>query len=324
VALVIPLLALEVAARFVLGNLGEVELLEFWPPDGRTLGLKPGAVSSYDGYFLKVPEVTLEVNELGFRGPAYPRAKPYATYRIALLGDSYTYGVGVEENETSALRLEPLLSESGRDVEVLNFGIPGANAEDLVTQHPRFISRWHPDLLILQVSPNDLDRPMFTKNDPVDPAIVASTFRHVYAARVLFVGAFLAVKLVLSPFRDDGVKVEELAPAKLEEFRRWLAAIRESTARRRTAFAVAILGNPVAGARMGDVLEVARTVSGNQPLDASFLLADPSYTIPNEGHLNARGHERLAKELSTLVNRLLASDSSAREPSANRTPIGGE
>lgn len=305
-ALLVGTLALEIAARFVLGNVGELALLDFEPEDGRTLALEPGKVSRYDGYFLKVPEVTLEVNELGFRGPPRPRGKAFGRYRVALLGDSYTYGVGVEEDETTAHQLEPLLRGPDSEVEVLNFGIPGANSADLVTQHPRFVSRWYPDLLVLQVSPNDLDRPMFQPDDPVDPDVVAAIFGNSYAARVGLVAAFLAVRGVLSPLQGEPVDAGPAIAAGLDQLRGWLAATRESTQRRRTELAIVLLGNPVPGARLEDVLAIAREHSSTEPLDVSFLLADARYTIPNEGHLNPDGHARLAEELAALVARVRA------------------
>jgi len=317
--LLLSLLVLEGASRLVLGNLGEVELLEFWPEDGRSLGLRPGATSSYNGYFLKVPEVTLKVNEFGFRGAARPAAKQPSVYRIALFGDSYTFGVGVEEDETTAVHLESLLAASGRAAEVLNFGIPGANAEDLSTQYPLFISRWRPDLLILQVSPNDLGKPMFSKGDPIAPEIVTAVFREVYSARVLLVGAFLSGMAVTSIFGGDSQDHRDVASAKLEDFRRWIAEIRSSAAADGTPLAVVMLGNPVEGVSMRVVLSAAHG-GHDATLDASSLLAEDRYRIPKEGHFNVRGNKRLARELFEFLREIVPSGKPAdQEPLATRT-----
>ena len=65
-------IGLEVGLRLLLGNLAVADLLRWNLPDGRPMGLRPGAEVEYTGYFLKIPPVTQEVNALGYRGPARP------------------------------------------------------------------------------------------------------------------------------------------------------------------------------------------------------------------------------------------------------------
>ena len=45
-------------------------------------------------------------NSLGWRGPDVSRPKPPGTFRILGLGDSFTYGAGVDAAETYLARLE--------------------------------------------------------------------------------------------------------------------------------------------------------------------------------------------------------------------------
>lgn len=75
------------------------------------------------------PPVTYRTTALGFREPGFSFDKPQGTYRVALLGDSYVYGIGVEVYDTlsTALRDELVRRWPGRSVEVLNLGIPGNN-----------------------------------------------------------------------------------------------------------------------------------------------------------------------------------------------------
>ena len=87
------------------------ERLAFIPyrPDGR-LGftLRPGVeVRHADRDF----SVSVAVNALGMRGPERRAAKSVGTARILLLGDSFAFGWGVEQEEAFGARLERLLTE---------------------------------------------------------------------------------------------------------------------------------------------------------------------------------------------------------------------
>jgi len=71
-------------------------------------------------------------NSDGFRVSAaheeYPVAKDPAKLRVMLLGPSFAFGWGVDQEETTAVRLEGLLERNGfaggRDVELINAGVP--------------------------------------------------------------------------------------------------------------------------------------------------------------------------------------------------------
>lgn len=110
--------------------------------------------AGFSGYRF-VPEanrrILLRFNRLGYRGPDRPTAKPEGVRRIAVLGDSFTAAVQVEEPDTMAARLEQRLNASsqGRRWEVLNFGIGGySTAQSLLTW--RHVARqFHPDIVLL-------------------------------------------------------------------------------------------------------------------------------------------------------------------------------
>ena len=67
---------------------------------------------------------TERINAAGYRGPERPRLSGSGTLRIAVLGDSSTFGVGVCWDETYAAVLERELPNA----EVLNFGVVGFSA----------------------------------------------------------------------------------------------------------------------------------------------------------------------------------------------------
>jgi hypothetical protein len=56
--------------------------------------------------------VTFAINQQGLRGPEVSQAKPPGTFRVLGLGDSFTFGTGVREQDTFLRRLEVDLDRS--------------------------------------------------------------------------------------------------------------------------------------------------------------------------------------------------------------------
>ncbi len=88
------------------------------------------------------------------------RAEPAAgaTFRILCLGDSHTYGWGVERAEAWPARLQSLLDAAGAPLrfEVTNLGIPASNSAQLLATLPANLVRYAPDLLIVATGGNDV------------------------------------------------------------------------------------------------------------------------------------------------------------------------
>ena len=72
--------------------------------------------------------------------------------RILALGDSVTYGLGVEWSESWPQVLERELPQT----EVFNFAMPGWDAEQNVTLTTSTLGEWQPDLVVWGSSPNDV------------------------------------------------------------------------------------------------------------------------------------------------------------------------
>src|SRR3989338_4161204 len=69
-------------------------------------------------------EVGYSINSLGFRDGEHPVGKVNGTFRILVLGDSYTEGYGVEAAQRFSGLLEAMLNNgSGRRYEVVNMGV---------------------------------------------------------------------------------------------------------------------------------------------------------------------------------------------------------
>ena len=73
--------------------------------------------------------MTVRINSKGLRDREFDYKKEKDTYRIGVFGDSFTFGEGVQNNETYPKLLENLLTADqqlsvlGKKIEVLNFGI---------------------------------------------------------------------------------------------------------------------------------------------------------------------------------------------------------
>jgi lysophospholipase L1-like esterase len=81
-----------------------------------------------------------------------PPAKRPGVRRILTLGDSVTYGIGVELADAWPQVLERALGQA----EVFNFAIPGWDAEQNVTLTTSTLEDWQPDMVIWGSSPNDV------------------------------------------------------------------------------------------------------------------------------------------------------------------------
>lgn len=73
------------------------------------------------------PQVHYAINAHGFRKPEFALQKPPGTLRIALIGGSFVFGAGVEQDQTLDAALTTQLHEAlpARPLEVLNLGLAG-------------------------------------------------------------------------------------------------------------------------------------------------------------------------------------------------------
>ncbi|MBX3703162.1 MAG: hypothetical protein KF822_05260 [Steroidobacteraceae bacterium] len=101
------------------------------------------------------------VNHFGLRGRETTVGKPPGTRRILMLGDSFTMGKGVEDDQTFSVLVEQelrarLATCSGGTVEVLNAGVDSYSPLLSYIQFSRDLVRFAPDLVILNLDHSDL------------------------------------------------------------------------------------------------------------------------------------------------------------------------
>lgn len=119
-------------------------------------------------------EATIRTNRLGFRGPDFgPKAE--GTLRIAVLGDSFTEAVQVDEAQTWWGQLAPALDACQpaprRAVEVLNFGVSGYSTAQALIALEKYALPAAPDIVVLNFFPgNDFeDNSRALSADPMRP-----------------------------------------------------------------------------------------------------------------------------------------------------------
>jgi lysophospholipase L1-like esterase len=101
--------------------------------------------------FAKVNEF---LNSSGFRGRDLSPQPTPGVRRIISVGDSTTFGVGVQDEENYTFRLAAQLRERGLAAEVLNAGIPGTSLwQQRMLIEDRLLAR-RPDLVLLYTGPS--------------------------------------------------------------------------------------------------------------------------------------------------------------------------
>jgi lysophospholipase L1-like esterase len=96
-------------------------------------------------------------NAEGFRDRDFAVPKPDGTYRILVLGDSFTWGIGLDVEETLPKQLERRLRRERPDLEVINASIPGQNTtHELATLREKGL-RYEPDMVVLAYCLNDIE-----------------------------------------------------------------------------------------------------------------------------------------------------------------------
>ena len=115
-------------------------------------GLVPGFEGIYDGTWICLLPTKVRINSHGFRDYEYPLEKPSNTFRIIILGDSHTFGLGVELNDTYPKVLESLLNKGadGLKYEVINLGVPGYNMLEKVEFFKKNGLLFNPDIVMVQ------------------------------------------------------------------------------------------------------------------------------------------------------------------------------
>ncbi len=285
------------------------------------------------------------INEAGYRGVALEPGEHPGVLRVLVLGESCTFGYGVPNAETYSSRLETILREHGRRVEVLNAGVIGYTVRQGLERYRAMGRDYRPDFV---VSAFGEVNEHFDANGPPDVRKIELPLepRSTWSDAVRFVRMNVRIAHLLASFAD--CMSEERRHERDLEFRRqsYEHALREHmgevdwTGQRRVPLedfeaATLALANEVradAGKFLALSLPRRREAEENAPvlplytqrLEAlaareSLALADAYHAfrdaeaqgVAESGlfldawHLSARGHELVASTLAQRIESIL-------------------
>lgn len=118
------------------------------PPELKPFDLVPGSRALYRTSEF---QYVVNLNSLGLRGRDYPLKKPPGIRRILAVGDSFTFGWGVNLEDTWPYKLEKELNAGIKNprFEVLNFGITGYSPREYLDMVKTAVPVYKPDYVIV-------------------------------------------------------------------------------------------------------------------------------------------------------------------------------
>lgn len=104
----------------------------------------------------------IKINSEGLRDYEHQKNKDTDTFRILVLGDSFTFGVGVNLEDSYPKVLESILNQNSAGVdpkkyEVINAGIEGFGTEQEYLYLEELAEMYRPDLVIVGLHSNDIE-----------------------------------------------------------------------------------------------------------------------------------------------------------------------
>jgi lysophospholipase L1-like esterase len=286
---------------------------------------------------------SVHTNARGFRGAEFTEQRDEARLRVAALGDSSTFGWGVEQFETYPERLAAELARARgvgpERVEVLNLGVPGYSTFQGRVQLDRGALPLGPDLVVWSYLSNDgamtgeSDQATYEQRSGPTGALLAwlhasrafetlEAWIAVGRARLRtpaepspydatrrnvpsYAAAAENVRGAVAAARDAGVPIVLLAQCVRGEPARVLAEVARET---NTPFldAPALLD-----AHIAELATASRWAAHREALreryGAAALEENPGWLayLPDRCHPNAAGHRLVAEALARVVDRAL-------------------
>lgn len=183
VAFLVALLLAEIGAR-ALGlrvpprQRFEMTSLRLMVPESNAPGLgrmnRPGSTAR--AFYIDAGSdseriVDYEISKQGLRDREFSHAKPADVLRVVVLGDSITFGVGVQQEETFSKVMERELAGRfpKKKIEVINAGIWATNTSQQIAWLKYRMLRFDPDLVFICSTLVDIRPPQGTQKPRTTP-----------------------------------------------------------------------------------------------------------------------------------------------------------
>jgi len=262
-----------------------------------------------------------EFNGDGLRDRSHAVEQPEGVARLAFLGDSVTFGHGLEPGEAYPQVLQALLEEEGRPVEVLSAALWGWSTRQERIAYERLVRRYRPERVVVAVCLNDI--PEMKNNLQRPPQWLAALHERLALVRVLVNAPGREIQSVEELFtRREQAKVREGFALFFAELR----ALRDEVAKDGASLALAVLPfrfqlakdapPPSVQAEIAEFCKAERLACLDL-LPALRRAGEESFL--DYDHLSVAGARLVASEL--FASELVPKPRSARELLAGRAPL---
>ena len=337
--LLLTIVFVEIASRYALPHWAPVSGDRyFWDYD-ETLGWSHppnrAGVFAYQDF-----SVDVQINSAGLRDFEYPLERVPGKSRILLLGDSTTWGFGVEQDETFGSLLEQLRP----DWEVINAGVSGYGTDQEFLYYKSKGAAYKPDVVLLSFSGNDPEnsfypvqywhnKPVFRLNGesleltnvPVPPESLTQKIANYIAQNTYFLrtashmflqyrnSAGKANSFQVGSQEDASAPGEEAADSEAEQPDPLKLAKEDLVIRiileldqevRANGARLVVVGSSIGGSPSKDLFKDPRFVAAGIPfhsLKGSFRGATEPVTFEHDPHWTAHGHTLVANSIEQFL-----------------------
>jgi len=280
-------------------------LYEASPDPELGYGLTPGHRGTSYG-------TPVQINEFGFRSPPFAKERSPGTYRVICVGDSFTFGMGVRQEESWPAQLEARLSPPPgyHRIEVVNAGVPGYNLRQYGRQIELALLEYEPNLILMGLVENDLEPSFYVEDGylcvPRKKTTISfpgkrwlQTHSHLYqAVNMRYQGWMAAWLQHRNPDEARSILFGDRDPAAWEEAVDRLSRSRREALRHGVDIYAAMFGL-TAQSPLPQIVERAQVSAMHMDLDGPDLRLQ-------DGHPNARGHAHFAEQIALFVQPALA------------------
>lgn len=280
------------------------------------------------GHWLKVNQQAythdkpVKINSVGIRDADFISASPAGTYRILAIGDSQTFGNGLELANTWPKQLEAIINQTAttKNTEVINAGLPGSDTwqHEIILQ--RMLSIYQPDAVVLALYVNDVVERFDPKPTTKTKNLQLLKAGYILKQSVLLLTlrtAIQTIKQLLSPNLNTSLQISLMKGESLPELeKRWeqvdrsLAAIKRKSDINNVQFGIVLLPrrDQVSGqipweAYKNRLVAIAEQrqipmISAFTSLQEAYKIYKKALFIPWDGHNSKIANKVIAQEIA--------------------------